>query len=64
MKRFQELRDSEQIAFVTFHQSFSYEEFVEGIRPVLASNVFTSRASKSSKATVTDPDWPATGLVA
>lgn len=31
-ERFDDLRKEEKIAFTTFHQSFSYEDFIEGIR--------------------------------
>ena len=37
--RFQELRDSGQIAMVTFHQNYAYEDFIEGIRPQLSHKV-------------------------
>lgn len=32
MKRFEKLKNEGRIEFVTFHQSFSYEEFVEGLK--------------------------------
>ena len=35
IEKFRELRDSDRIAMVTFHQNFAYEDFIEGIRPVL-----------------------------
>ena len=31
--KFNELKDSHRVEYVTFHQSMDYEEFVEGIRP-------------------------------
>lgn len=34
-RRFQEYVQKGQIAFVTFHQSFSYEDFMEGLKPVV-----------------------------
>ena len=37
-KRFEELREKGRVEFVTFHQNYAYEDFIEGIRPVLEKN--------------------------
>ena len=36
--RFNELKKNGQIEMVTFHQNYNYEDFIEGIRPVLAGD--------------------------
>ena len=34
-RRFDELKKNHQVEMVTFHQNFTYEDFIEGIRPFL-----------------------------
>ncbi|WP_353049720.1 AAA family ATPase [Exiguobacterium sp. s193] len=36
-KRYATYRDENRIAFTTFHQSYGYEEFIEGIKPVVTA---------------------------
>ena len=36
LERFNDLKEQGRVAFTTFHQSYGYEEFIEGIRPVMS----------------------------
>jgi 5-methylcytosine-specific restriction endonuclease McrBC GTP-binding regulatory subunit McrB len=36
LRRYDELFENGQINFITFHQSINYEDFIEGIKPVLS----------------------------
>ena len=38
LNRYNELKKEERIAFTTFHQSYGYEEFIEGIKPIVDSS--------------------------
>ena len=38
LQRYKELKEDGRIAFTTFHQSYGYEEFIEGIKPKLDSD--------------------------
>lgn len=37
-ERYKNYKDEGQIAFTTFHQSYGYEEFIEGLKPIIDNN--------------------------
>ena len=48
-KRFNELKKASQIEMVTFHQNYTYEDFIEGIRPVLSGKEKTEDGEQGDK---------------
>lgn len=48
-KKYQELRDQNRIQFVTFHQSFAYEDFIEGIKPVIGDDGFNENSNSGAE---------------
>lgn len=53
IKKFNELKEVGRIAFTTFHQSYGYEEFIEGIKPNL-SNSSAEKNSEGNKPNLSD----------
>lgn len=52
LKRYDELYSLGQINFTTFHQSISYEDFIEGIKPVINPQDYDSEKSESKNGTI------------
>lgn len=52
MERYNVLKAEKRIAFTTFHQSYGYEEFIEGIKPVIQAKETESEASEAKKSDI------------
>ena len=51
-ERFDELKQAGQIEMVTFHQNYAYEDFIEGIRPVLSETQKTEDGEQGNKSDI------------
>ena len=49
MKRYNKLKENNRIEFITFHQSYGYEEFIEGIKPVVSNEDDESDSENSQE---------------
>ena len=66
-KEYEELIKAEQIVFTTFHQSLSYEDFIEGIKPEITTDdnityevkdgIFKQLCSRADKISDFDKGW-------
>lgn len=52
MIRYNALKAEKRIAFTTFHQSYGYEEFIEGIKPVIEAKETDSETSETKKSDI------------
>ena len=49
MKKYNELKENNRIEFITFHQSYGYEEFIEGIKPIVSNEDDESDSENSQE---------------
>ena len=49
IKKYNELKKKNRIEFITFHQSYGYEEFIEGIKPVVSNEDDESDSENSQE---------------
>ena len=49
MEKYNELKKKNRIEFITFHQSYGYEEFIEGIKPVVSNEDDESNSENSQE---------------